>query len=69
MLQDFPSSITVTHAVTSMCKVALLVQHITHPVTQCDITWMKCQCSWLSLNLDHQGTTPALEYRITFQNV
>jgi len=47
MLQDVPSSITVTHAVTSMCKVALLVQHDTHPVTQCDITWMKCNAHGL----------------------
>ena len=55
-----PSSITVVHAVTSMCEVALLVQHVTHPVTQCEITWMECQCSWLSLNL---GIDPGLEYR------
>jgi len=34
MLQDVLSSITVVHAVSSMCEVALLVQHVTHPDTQ-----------------------------------
>ena len=53
-----------------MCEVALLVQHhVTHPVTQCDITWMECQCSWLSLNLDHQGIAPGLEYRTVIKDI
>ena len=43
MLLDVPSIITLIHGVTSICGVVLLLQHVTHPVTQCDITWGECQ--------------------------
>ena len=35
-LQDVLISTTVIHAVTSMCEVTLLLQHVRNPVTQCD---------------------------------
>jgi len=58
---------------TPMCEVALLLQHVPHPVTQCYITWVECQWFVAQFKLWSLGDCSRIRIQncnvVMFQNV